>query len=210
MDWSHEPTRLVGADRQHHEIERAETFTDFFECWMQASVAGEQDPHAIRLNDPTAPQRFVAITDPARTEMLRGHAGGVERRGIDRLPPVALDHRPNAIRVQQFAQSQRTEPQRLRGSARNPANRTGIEMVVVIVREQDHIDWRERVEVESGRHQSARTEPLKGRRAFAPDRIGEDVHWPELQQRGRVADPRDGSMPMRRARGGDRWLPPRQ
>src|SRR4030095_2243075 len=112
---------------------------------MQRSVSGEEDAHAVGLNDPTAPQRFVAIADPARAEMLRRGAGGAECWCLEGLPPVALDDRANAKRVQQFTQSERTEPRRVREPVGDAADGRRIEMVVVIVREQDNVEWRERV-----------------------------------------------------------------
>src|SRR5262245_42009465 len=96
--------------------------------------------------------------------------------------------------MQQLAESQRTEPRRVRESTGGVADGARIEMVVVNVREQDNGEWRERVEIEVRRHQAARTEPLQRRRTFAPHRIGKDVHWPELQQCGRMADPGEGSI----------------
>jgi len=194
VDPSHEPAWFVGPDRQHHEVERPKTRPDIGERRVQRSVSCEKDPCAVRLHDPAAPQRLVAVTKPACAEVLRGGAGGAEHWRLGRLPPIALDCLTNPERMQQLPQSKRAEPQRVRKTRGDAADRPRIEMVVVIVREHDKVEWRERLEVEARRHQAPWTDPLQRRSAFAPHRIGQDVHPPELQQCCRVADPRQGSI----------------
>jgi hypothetical protein len=194
VDTPHEPARFVGTNRQHHQIECAETCPDFRECGMQRGVSREKDARAIGVNDPAAPQRVVAIADPPGAEMLRRRARGAEGWCLERLPPVTFDDVPDTKGLQQWAQSQRAEPWRIGEAAGDAADRGRIEMVVVIVREQDNVEWRKSVEVQPRRHQATRTEPLQRRRTFAPDGIRQDVHWPELQQCGRVADPRHCSI----------------
>src|SRR5262245_22951799 len=79
-------------------------------------------------------------------------------------------------------------------------------MIVVVVRDEHDVDRRQRVEVEPGRHETARTDPLKRRRAVAPHGIGQDVERTELQKYRRMADPCHGTCSVRRARMDDTRL----
>src|SRR4029078_999597 len=87
---AHEPSRFVGADRQHHEIERATTPADLLELGIQRGVSGEVNANAIGLERPPTPQRLAAIAEAAGAEVLRRNARRRIRECRHRLPPIEL------------------------------------------------------------------------------------------------------------------------
>ena len=93
--------------------------------------------------------------------MLRWTAGCAKHCGIHGLPPVALDRLPDAERLEMCTESERTQPRRVGESRRDPANRTGIEVVLVVVREQDDVERRQRIEIDRRRHETTGTKPLQ-------------------------------------------------
>src|SRR5262245_53135357 len=130
---THEPARLVGADRKHDEIECAQACADFSESRMQRRVPREEDTDAVSLYHPAAPQRLVAIADATCAEVLCGRARRREGWRFDRLPPVVLDGLLNSERSKEMSESQRTEPRRVGEPDRDAADGAGIQMIIVIV-----------------------------------------------------------------------------
>ena len=61
----------------------------------------------------------------------------------------------------------------------------------MIVRDQDHVDWRQLFECQRRREEALWTEPLRRSRAFVPHRIYEDTHAIDFDKRGRVTEPGD-------------------
>ena len=53
---AHEPTRFVGTDWEHRDIDRAEATTEFFKTVEVASVAGKVIGGVIGFQEPGAPQ----------------------------------------------------------------------------------------------------------------------------------------------------------
>ena len=67
----HEPARLVRADRQQRQIDRAEPLPDVAEEGRIRGVAGEIDARAAGRQHEAAPQRAVSIERRPRGEVLR-------------------------------------------------------------------------------------------------------------------------------------------
>src|SRR5258705_4062046 len=61
MDAPHEPARIVGTDRDHHEIERPASRADLAERGMVRCVAGEVGTGAGALERVAAPPRLVLV-----------------------------------------------------------------------------------------------------------------------------------------------------
>src|SRR5207244_11722955 len=111
-----DPARLVGADREEGEIERAEPPRDFPPMRAVARVPGEQDPAPAGLDQQPAPQRAVAVEHAARREMLSGRQGDRERRGARALPPIDFLHLTTARRSEQPAVPARWHLPRLKAT----------------------------------------------------------------------------------------------
>ena len=181
----HEPARPVRADRQQREADGLESPRDLREVIAPARIAGEVHVARFRADHESAPQIAIAIGETARREMLR------RNRGDDaaRLPPVELG-RIDAVSPHQGAVAERREDRR----ACQASERRDVEMIVVIVADEHEIDRRKIFEADAGRPVSLRTDRADRRRALGPDRIGEDVHAVDLNQRRRMIDEGDSQL----------------
>ena len=135
---------------------------------------------------------------------------GVPRRGCCEEEPVHLDlippvHLSDTILADAPVSKMRRDAQRRdenRGRRRQGLDRGLIEVVVVIVRDEDHVDLTERLQRD--RRTIETTRPRPGERAHprAPDRIRQHPETIELDQYGRVPHPGDarriGRPPERR------------
>ena len=123
------------------------------------------------------------------------------RVSIDRLlPPVQLDDLAHAPAADVGAESEWNDPRRPRMCARDPPNGGLVEVVVVIVREQHDVERRQAIERQRGIHDASRPRPLNGERALTEHRIGEHIEPAELEEHGRMPDPRRGEGSVARAR----------
>lgn len=95
----------------------------------------------------------------------------------------------NAKRAKQRSEAEWTKPRRGGEPLRDTPHRRRVEVVIVIVREQNEIDLGQLLEGYAGRHQSSRSDPRDRRCALAPDRIGQNIERPELEQHRRMPDP---------------------
>jgi hypothetical protein len=102
-----------------------------------------------------------------------------------------------------LAQAQGHDDTRLVARIQRP-QRIGVEVVVVVVRDQHEIDLRHRLQCEGRRRDALRARPLQRRRALRPPRIGEDVEPRHLHQQRGVADGGDARLVALHAR--RRWL----
>src|SRR5712691_7167113 len=85
----HEPSRLVGPDRQESDIDGSEAISNFPEVSRISGVSAEVDQAPTRPDQTTPPKRRVAIEGPARGKMLRGgESDGRSRARRGRIPPV--------------------------------------------------------------------------------------------------------------------------
>ena len=57
--------------------------------------------------------------------------------------------------------------------------------------EQDEMNLRQIIYMHSGRSLTGRTHKAEGAYALAPYRVGEEVPWPDLDEKGRVVDKGD-------------------
>src|SRR5882762_419497 len=67
----HEPSRLVGPNRQKCDIDGSEAISNFPEVSGISGVSAEVDQAPARPDQITPPERRVAIEGPARGKMLR-------------------------------------------------------------------------------------------------------------------------------------------
>src|SRR5467141_227805 len=89
MKGLHEPSRLVGPDRQKSDVDGSEAIPNFTEVSGISRVSAEVDQAPMRSDQITPPERPVAIEGPARGKMLcRGERDGRSRARRGRIPPV--------------------------------------------------------------------------------------------------------------------------
>src|SRR4051812_35807854 len=112
--------------------------------------------------------------------MLRRYAGEMERIGISFLPPVALDDVARAPLPEKGANPQWREPDNGRISGSNPENRARVGVSVMVVREDDDVDGRQRVKIDGGRNPSLRTSKLNGGPPLTPARVDQDIATADL------------------------------
>ena len=135
-----------------------------------------------------APQRHAPVVDPALRPVLRGDKCNRDAGQLLFIPPVAR-HDPclwsnltHQRVIAQWRNNQRVMPRH------QPPHRRDIEMVVMVVAEQHHIDrWQivkphPRCADTSGPGELHRAAPLR------PHRIGQDVQPSDLDQHGGVTD----------------------
>ncbi len=147
---AHEPSRLVCADRQDTQIERPLAARDLAELRMIRGVTGEIDGVPTGAQRPPAPEGAHAIEGRATTRVLRRHAGDAQVIGVDGVPPIELGHGARAPAPNVARDAERREPARGWMAACDGANGPGVEMVVVVVREEHDVDRGQRVEREPG------------------------------------------------------------
>jgi len=91
----HEPARLVSADGQQREIDRAETLPDVAEERRIRRVAGKIYPPAARDDHESAPQRAISIERASGGKVVRPSQRDRERRRLRVLPPIEFLHAPD-------------------------------------------------------------------------------------------------------------------
>ena len=157
------PAGVVGADRQHRQVERPVALTDPGEGRGVARVATEEHPALLPRHHPARPERGVAA-QAAPGEVPRLGAGEGEPAELVRLVPVELD---DAVLRDAPPEQVLTDPER---HDERPASwvlhqvvdRRRVEVVVVVVRDQ-HRAQRGQV-VQRHRDRVVATWPHAGRR----------------------------------------------
>ena len=91
----HEPTRLVGTDRQKCQIDRAEPLSDVAEEGGVGTVACEEYARGARPQRESAALSAVSIQRIPRGEMLRRGQSDRQCGGLRFLPPIELLDPPN-------------------------------------------------------------------------------------------------------------------
>ena len=74
-------------------------------------------------------------------------------------------------------------------------DRLGVQVVVVVVRDDDEVDRRQVLEPDAGRHDPARPGERQRARPLRPLGIGQEAHPVQLDQHGRVPHPGHGRRP---------------
>ena len=175
---AHEPARLVGADRQDREPERAVAVARVAEM-MAVAIARIRhviDAPGRRLDHERGPQRLVAIGQPARRPVTRRHQRDGDVRGRDRRDGAS--RRPRRGSPESWFLMMVSLPSgvitRGRCAACEPRQRLDVEMIVVAMRDQHDVDRRQRVERDARIVDALRPErssPAR-RAATTPDRSG--------------------------------------
>jgi len=140
---THEPARLVCADGQESQVHRAEAGANLTEVFPVTGVAGEINLSRADLHDESAPERCdCGFRGPRVDQVLRRRHSDGGRRGIDGLPPVELINsaQPKAFEEGAVPKA-RDEVRRVHGFQSNQC--FDIQVVVVIVRDEDHMNRRQ-------------------------------------------------------------------
>ena len=109
------------------------------------------------------------------------------------LPPVALLDARDAVVGEPGLEAQRHHEERIvrRGQ---PLHGGEVQMVVVVVRDHDHVHPRQLLEGQSRRHQPKRPRPGQRTGPLAPAGVGEDGQPVHAQYHRGVADPGHGGI----------------
>src|SRR5580698_7680363 len=182
---AHEPSWAVGPDGQKCQTRCREACRYFRKMGTETCISGEENA-SVRIFDlPSAPQRSVSIEQATRRKMLRGNAVDNNLTKGLMLPPVQLHDGMKTEPPEPRCNAQRTVD---RGGVApfEPAQRSGIQMVVVIVAEQNDVDRRQVFKTNPGCAMPARPCELHRTGAIAPDRICDDIEFADLQQDRRM------------------------
>ncbi len=145
---------------------------------------------ARALDHPRAPERAVGVPQCALAPVLHGREGEGERAVAARLPPVVLLDALDPVLAEPGGEPKRDQEERsARGRGSQAPHRVQVEMVVVVVRDEDHVDARQLRHVDRQRHDALRPRESDGRGARGEVRVDEDVAPGELDQECGVADP---------------------
>lgn len=151
----------------------------------ETCISGEENTAVRILNLPSAPQRAVSIKQATRREMLRGYAVDNNLAKGLMLPPVQLHDGMKAEPLEPHCNPEWTVDRRGIAPSES-AQRSGIQMVVVIVADQYDVDRRQVFKTNPGCAMPARTCELHRTGAIAPDRICDDIEFADLQQDRRM------------------------
>ena len=184
----HDHGRQVGADGNRGHVEGAEPRADLREPAKVGRVPREVEALGAAGDGPAAPEPAVPIPQGAAREMVGRDAGQREPGDGAALPPVQLPDLGDAELGEPRAEPERDQEARPMGLG-EPLDGRHVEMVVVVVRDEDDVDWRQVLEREAGRGHALGTGEPDGARAIRPLRIGQNVHPVQLDQQRRVADP---------------------
>ena len=150
---THEPARLVGADRQHGEAERAVAFARDTEVapLAVAGIGHVEDAAGRRLDHEARPQRAIAVEQAARRPMPHRHErhgdAGAEQHAL--VPVVGLRRDRGIVGAHDGVVAERRDDARAMGRG-EPREGRDVEVVVVIMRDQHRVDCRQRVERDAG------------------------------------------------------------
>ena len=95
------------------------------------------------VNDVTAPERGVAVTQPPPRKMLRRHAGHIEFvRDLRRFPPIKFDSVVDLAGVEERTIPETAYKPRLMLCLQSNQCRD-IQMIVMVMADEHDIDWRQ-------------------------------------------------------------------
>ena len=111
------------------------------------------------------------------------------------VPPVQFDHAVDAASCKPLLVTQRGDEQgRAMHLLREMPQRGLIHVVVMVVRQQHHVDVRQLCQVQTRRCLTLRSRPLHGKASLGKHRVREDVEPADLQQHRDVTDPRGSGL----------------
>ena len=203
---AHEPARRIGADRENCQAERTIKLARFAEMVAVAiaAVGDMQNAAGRRLNHEAGPERLVAIEQAARRPMPHWHHRhrDIAAQGHAHVPVIGLDARRGSMTPDNAVVPERRDDPR---AVRRRQSRQGgnVEMVVVAMGDERHIDRRQRIKGDSGIVDALRSRESHRRGTLGPDRINEDVQAAGLEQQACVSYERDAPVariihPLRR------------
>lgn len=133
--------RLIGADRDHAEIDGSEAFTDLAEGLAVAAVSGVPQRAVGSFDQPSAPVALVSIPQAACGEMLGGRGGEFYfGSDLDIAKPWDFSDMREARTFQPCRMTFRDKERQVFSQL---AEGGKVQMIVVRVGEQYRIDMRE-------------------------------------------------------------------
>lgn len=177
---------VVSPDRQESDF-RSQLLSDFLESLKIARVSRVVDGPVPHIDDIPAVSPMV-IRDLACSPVFGGNKGDGRRGETKPFPPIhfvdffetnAMNKIPNA----------RGNHNRLVGG--NPTEASAVQVIKMSVGDQNQINVGQMMMGETGM-----TETTHDQQPVGPVRIDENVSMRSLDQKGGVADPGDGNLPL--------------
>ncbi len=185
------PRRVIRADFEHHQVERAESLRDLGVLRRQAGVAAEEDRVLRASHDERRPERRIPAPDGATREVLRRRRGNAHpaARKVEALPPIELRDPlcGDAPRLEVRAHAEGRHDGHI--ELCDLEDRRVVEVIVVVVRDDDGVERRERRHGHRDGLKALRAGEGDRRRTLSPHRIGQDADAVDLEQHRRVAEP---------------------
>ena len=197
VDGRHEPARLVGANRDQREIDRAQPGADLGEVAAVARITREIDRLPSDPDAEASPQRSIPVAQAASREVLGRRARNRDVPDALVRPPIELGHASQADAMEEARISKRRDERRSEPRI-ELAERLGLHVVVVIVTHEDDIDRRQLRDGVCRRSNATRTKAPERSCVTREHRIREDRRPPGLDQKCRMADERRCDAALRR------------
>ena len=167
------PCPVVGSRFDQRQIERAELCADVSRSVEEAGIAGKPRPRVFANKRPRRPQRRICAGRGPSAEVARRRGVNFESADLGVFPPVELDDTRgiDSLTVQVRCDSQgRHESMPLVAEG---GHRLVVEVVVVVVRDEHHVDFGKRVDGDGRVKETLGATPLKWGSTPTEHRIGE-------------------------------------
>ncbi len=189
----HEPAGLIGADSQHRDVGRSQPQSYVREMRRVPRIPAEIDEAASTLDHVAAPETLLPVEQAARGAVLCRYENDAQSLADRRfVPPIELTH----VREPEWSDQTRVPGGNENGrrESTKPLQRCEVEMVIVIVTEQNEIDFGQGIERDTGLAHPPRAKPCEHARPLRPDRVRQDRNVTDLNEKGRVIDERNGDV----------------
>src|SRR3569833_3972738 len=161
-----------------------------------AGVARKEYLASAHPYDKTAPERAIAVAGAATRPMLSGCQRDRCIAHLDALPPVELMHGAQAVLAEnRFVSQARDHSLLMPGFVSGQCIQ--VQVVVVVVADQDQVDWRQLIKRQSRGAYAFRASAAQWANALGVYGVRQDVQAAKLDEEGDVIDERQGDLSLR-------------
>ena len=189
---AHEPARSVGADGDEGDIGCAEALADIAEKGrIETGVADEVEHALAEAQEKSAPKPTATFPAETVAPVLRRRERDVTVGADDVFfPPVEFDDFVEAGALHQACVGERDDRRRLVALG-DAAERWQIAVIVMVVADEDGVDFRQVVERDAWRMNAVRSKQAEGADLVAVNGIDQQCALSRAEQEGGVIDPGD-------------------
>src|SRR5690625_3278736 len=188
MNRLHVPSLPVSTDRNQRTVNRPKLLPDFLKKWRITGITQKINLLVPDLQHPAAPECPIAIKKCSTGKMLGRQTMETHSLKFHAFAPIFFFKIRQSTPLKPPRNPQRKKV--ARRIAQN-LNRIVVEMIVMIVADHDRVDRRQLRKLQTGCSLPARPDKLNRRTAIAENRIGQNIQPVGLNQKSRVADPRN-------------------